>query len=81
MRLRGGIDLGGTKIQTAIIDAAGEVKGEARHPTPTKGEPKDVAEELGISVDSVYQAKARVTAAVQTVARDLAEDEDRRDVG
>ncbi|MDX6626992.1 MAG: hypothetical protein QOE56_1981, partial [Solirubrobacterales bacterium] len=30
--LRGGIDLGGTKIQTAIIDAEGAVKGEARHP-------------------------------------------------
>lgn len=41
--LRGGIDLGGTKIQTAIIDPAGAVKGEARHPTPTEGGPADVA--------------------------------------
>ena len=41
--LRGGIDLGGTKIQTAIIDADGAVKGEARHPTPTEGGPADVA--------------------------------------
>src|SRR6201991_3255931 len=41
--LRGGIDLGGTKIQTAIIDAEGAVKGEARHPTPTEGGPADVA--------------------------------------
>jgi glucokinase len=41
--LRGGIDLGGTKIQTAVIDAAGEVKGEARRPTPTEGGPADVA--------------------------------------
>src|SRR6201986_2321945 len=41
--LRGGIDLGGTKIQTAVIDAAGAVKGEARHPTPTEGGPADVA--------------------------------------
>ena len=41
--LRGGIDLGGTKIQTAIVDAAGEVVGEARHPTPTEGGPEDVA--------------------------------------
>ena len=41
--LRGGIDLGGTKIQTAIIDAGGTVKGEARHPTPTGGGPADVA--------------------------------------
>ncbi len=41
--LRGGIDLGGTKIQTAIVDAGGEVLGEARHPTPTSGGPEDVA--------------------------------------
>ena len=41
--LRGGIDLGGTKIQTAIVDAGGEVVGEARQPTPTSGGPQDVA--------------------------------------
>jgi glucokinase len=41
--LRGGIDLGGTKIQTAIVDPAGEVSGEARRPTPTEGGPADVA--------------------------------------
>jgi glucokinase len=41
--LCGGIDLGGTKIQTAIVDGRGEIQGEARRPTPTKGEPKDVA--------------------------------------
>jgi glucokinase len=44
--LRGGIDLGGTKIQTAIIDADGAVKGEARHPTPTEGGPADVAAQM-----------------------------------
>jgi len=41
--LRGGIDLGGTKIQTAIIGADGEVLGQARQPTPTEGGPEDVA--------------------------------------
>ncbi|HWM62499.1 MAG TPA: ROK family protein [Solirubrobacterales bacterium] len=41
--LRGGIDLGGTKIQAAIVDAGGELCGEARHPTPTDGGPADVA--------------------------------------
>ena len=41
--LRGGIDLGGTKIQTAIVDAGGDVVGEARQPTPTSGGPADVA--------------------------------------
>ena len=44
--LRGGIDLGGTKIQAAIVSAAGEVSGEARRATPTSGVPKDVASEM-----------------------------------
>jgi glucokinase len=44
--LRGGIDLGGTKIQTAIVDAGGKVLGEARRPTPTTGGPQDVADEM-----------------------------------
>jgi glucokinase len=44
--LRGGIDLGGTKIQTAIVDADGQVHGEARHPTPTSGGPEDVAKAM-----------------------------------
>jgi glucokinase len=41
--LRGGIDLGGTKIQTAIVDERGDVVGQARRPTPTSGGPADVA--------------------------------------
>jgi glucokinase len=41
--LRGGIDLGGTKIQTAVVDAEGKLHGEARQPTPTSGGPADVA--------------------------------------
>ena len=41
--MRGGIDLGGTKIQAAIVDSDGEVRGEARHPTPSDGGPADVA--------------------------------------
>ena len=43
---RGGIDLGGTKIQAAVVDDAGEVIGQARHPTPTAGGPPDVAEAI-----------------------------------
>jgi glucokinase len=44
--LRGGIDLGGTKIQAAIVGDGGEVLGQARHPTPTEGGPKDVADAM-----------------------------------
>jgi glucokinase len=45
--LRGGIDLGGTKIQTAIVDPGGKVVGEARQPTPTTGGPAGVASAMG----------------------------------
>jgi glucokinase len=47
---RGGIDLGGTKIQAAIIDPTGEVLGEARRPTPTSGGPEDVANEMAAAL-------------------------------
>jgi glucokinase len=43
MALHGGIDLGGTKIQAVVVDDDGEVRGAARHPTPTQGGPPDVA--------------------------------------
>jgi glucokinase len=39
----GGIDLGGTKIQAVVVDAAHDVLGSARLPTPTTGGPADVA--------------------------------------
>jgi glucokinase len=35
MTARGGIDLGGTKIQAVIVDAEHRPLGQARHPTPT----------------------------------------------
>jgi glucokinase len=43
MALRGGIDLGGTKIQAVVVDDDGEVRGSDRQPTPTAGGPADVA--------------------------------------
>src|ERR1700748_652117 len=54
--LRGGIDLGGTKIQTAIVDAGGEVRGEARQPTPTSGGPQDVAAAMAAALREAAQA-------------------------
>jgi glucokinase len=53
--LRGGIDLGGTKIQAAIVGASGEAKGEARQPTPTEGGPADVAAAM---VEALREAAA-----------------------
>lgn len=43
---RGGIDLGGTKIEAVIVDARNNVLGSARRPTPTEGGPADVAAQL-----------------------------------
>lgn len=42
-RLRGGLDLGGTKIEAIVVDEAYEVVGGARLPTPTSGGPTAVA--------------------------------------
>jgi glucokinase len=42
----GGIDLGGTKIQTVITGEDQTVLGSARRPTPTSGGPADVAEAM-----------------------------------
>jgi glucokinase len=41
--MRGGIDLGGTKIQAVVIDESDSVVGQARLSTPTQGDPADVA--------------------------------------
>lgn len=47
---RGGIDLGGTKIQTVVVDAENEVLGQSRRPTPTTGGPEDVAREMAAAL-------------------------------
>jgi glucokinase len=43
---RGGIDLGGTKIQAVIVDDANQVLGDSRRDTPTSGGPEAVAAEM-----------------------------------
>jgi glucokinase len=49
-KMRGGIDLGGTKIQTVIVDGGGKVLGESRRPTPTSGGPQDVADTMSAAL-------------------------------
>ncbi len=44
--MRGGLDLGGTKIQAAILDEHGEIVGQSRRPTPGEGGPPAVVEAL-----------------------------------
>ena len=49
--LCGGIDLGGTKIQAAIVDAKGKVSGDARSQTPVSGGPEDVAKTMAAALE------------------------------
>jgi glucokinase len=52
----GGIDLGGTKIQAAVVDEEHSVLGSARRPTPTSGGPADVAAEMEIALRDAAKA-------------------------
>jgi glucokinase len=63
MSYRGGIDLGGTKIQAVVVDEASAVAGQARHPTPTSGGPAGVAAQIAIAL-----AEAAAAAGVETSA-------------
>ena len=56
--MRGGIDLGGTKIQAVIVDADHEVRGETRVPTPTSGGPSDVAAAMVGALQQAAKAAA-----------------------
>jgi glucokinase len=63
MSTYGGIDLGGTKIQAAIVDAEHHVLGSARRPTPTTGGPSDVAAEMQTALrDAAKAAKVKPAA-------------------
>jgi glucokinase len=65
--LRGGIDLGGTKIQTAIVDANGEVKGESRRQTPTSGGPPEIAEQMAEALTEAAEQAGVETSALAGV--------------
>src|SRR4051812_23495260 len=45
-RMKGGLDLGGTKIQAVVTDGTATVLGSARRETPRKGGPQAVVLEL-----------------------------------
>jgi glucokinase len=64
MAYRGGIDLGGTKIQAAVVDDDGTVVGQARHPTPTKGGPPDVADAIAAALREASEGAGVETSAL-----------------
>ncbi len=65
--LRGGIDLGGTKIQTVIVDGGGAVKGESRRPTPTAGGPQGVADEMAAALREAAEQAGVETGALEGI--------------
>ena len=56
--LRGGIDLGGTKIQAVIVGPDHVVLGQARHTTPLQG-PAAVAAEMAETLREAASATTR----------------------
>lgn len=57
--MRGGIDLGGTKIQAVVVDDEHTVLGEARGQTPREGGPQEVADAMVATLGEAA-AKAEV---------------------
>ncbi len=53
---RGGIDLGGTKIEAVVVDARNNVLGVARQPTPRTGRPAGVATAIIHAVTGAAEA-------------------------
>jgi glucokinase len=67
MATYGGIDLGGTKIQAAVIDDAFNVLGSARRATPTEGGPPDVTAEMAAALRDAAAAAELEPAALTGV--------------
>lgn len=65
--LRGGIDLGGTKIEAIVVDSKSEVLGSSRHPTPTSGTPADVAGHMAEAMQEAAKAAGTTTGALAGV--------------
>lgn len=57
----GGVDLGGTKIAAAVIGPDNEIISSAKRPTPTKGEPVDVAEAVAATMREAADAAGITT--------------------
>lgn len=64
---RGGVDLGGTKIEAIVVDARSNVLGAARRATPTKGGPPDIAAAIVDAMREACQAAGLETSALRGV--------------
>jgi glucokinase len=64
---RGGIDLGGTKIESVVVDPRNNVLGSARRPTPTTGGPSDVAAAMAEAVREACESAGLDPSALQAI--------------
>lgn len=64
---RGGLDLGGTKIQAVIVDDTYTVQGTARQPTPTSGGPPGVAAAMAATLQEAASVAGVEPAALAAV--------------
>ena len=66
-QLRGGIDLGGTKIQAVVVGPDHEVRGQARAATPVEGGPQAVADEMIAALREAAQAAGVPTSSLSGI--------------
>ena len=64
---RGGIDVGGTKMQAAVVGAGGEVLGQARRPTPGTAPAEEVIAELAGAMGDALADAGLESSALQSV--------------
>jgi glucokinase len=64
---RGGVDLGGTKVEAIVVDPDNQVLGSARRPTPTEGAPSDVANAIAEAMREASQAAGLEPAALDGI--------------
>ena len=64
---RGGIDLGGTKIQAIIVDADNTVIGQSRCPTPHDAGPQGVADAMATALREAASSAGVETARLRGV--------------
>jgi glucokinase len=64
---RGGVDLGGTKIEAVVVGPKSEVLGASRRPTPVQGGPQDVAAQMLEAVNEAAEQAGVKTSALRGV--------------
>jgi glucokinase len=65
--MRGGVDLGGTKIQAVVVDEEHAVVGQERSPTPTAGGPTAVVAAIADTLRGAAKAANLATSSLERV--------------